>query len=237
MRLDMKYLSVIISFLLTVLFIGTASADINNIEVNFVPIKITKGKNELTLYVSSDYLKQKDDSDSEYRISVGSKQAFTIARYFDSILPTTKLTNIIYNASDLKLDPKPMKPGPQMTSLSYIKEHSRIIDRQIDGKKFEIVSGHKKDIVFSKRGIQKPDRIAIYGWHRGENDVIQPLSTIHGSSYADYSHGVRLIKNECQLNGQKCLVTNILNSPDLSSIITNEGHFLNAEDSFKKLSK
>src|SRR5208337_1124419 len=57
----------------------------------------------------------------------------------------------------------------------------------------ELVSGDKKDVVMTNRLATKAGRIAIYGWHRGPGQPIQPLSTVHGANYADYSHGIRLI--------------------------------------------
>ena len=49
-----------------------------------------------------------------------------------------------------------------------------------------LVAGHKKEVVATN----KPTRTRIYGGWNGSS-TIQPDSTIHGSSYVDYSQGMR----------------------------------------------
>ncbi len=81
-----------------------------------------------------------------------------------------------------------------MRSNLYLERHQQRIDEQRFGLPLgELISGHKKDLVLSNRLRQLPDRVAIYGWHRAPGDPIQPLSTVHGARYVDYSHGVRLV--------------------------------------------
>jgi hypothetical protein len=52
---------------------------------------------------------------------------------------------------------------------------------------------------------------------------IQPLSTVHGARYADYSHGVRLVSAVAYVNGQPRLLLEILEDPWLAGIISDEG--------------
>ena len=65
-----------------------------------------------------------------------------------------------------------------------------------------LVSGHKKDVVTTNLPTGSPGCIAIYGWHRLNGTPIQPLSTVHGACYADYSHGIRLVSETVMVDGQ-----------------------------------
>ncbi|MGE5254336.1 MAG: hypothetical protein ACM3N7_10260, partial [Planctomycetaceae bacterium] len=66
-------------------------------------------------------------------------------------------------------------------------------------------------------------KIAIYGWHRPSGIPIQPLSTVHGASYADYSHGIRLISNRLLLNGKPRLYYEVLEDPARAELLSDEG--------------
>jgi hypothetical protein len=87
----------------------------------------------------------------------------------------------------------------------------------------ELVSGDKKDVVMTNRLAFKAGRIAIYGWHRGPGQPIQPLSTVHGANYADYSHGIRLISALALIDGKVRSIYDILRDPSLAKILSDEG--------------
>jgi hypothetical protein len=91
----------------------------------------------------------------------------------------------------------------------------------------EMVSGHKKDVVITNLLADKPGRIAIYGWHRCEGAPIQPLSTVHGARYADYSHGIRLVSEMAILNGKLRSIYSILEDPLLAKVLSDEGAIRN----------
>lgn len=73
-----------------------------------------------------------------------------------------------------------------------------------------MVSGHKKDLVLTNLLAARPSQIAIQGWHRASGAPIQPLSTVHGAHYVDYSHGVRLISQTALVNGERRSIYEIL---------------------------
>ncbi len=85
------------------------------------------------------------------------------------------------------------------------------------------VSGHKKDVVATNLLNRTPGRIAIYGWHRPGGVPIQPLSTVHGACYADYSHGIRLVSEIAIENGGFRSVGDILRDVRLASALSDEG--------------
>ena len=52
---------------------------------------------------------------------------------------------------------------------------------------------------------------------------IQPLSTVHGARYADYSHGVRLVSAVAFVNGRPRSLLDVLQDPWLAGIVSDEG--------------
>jgi hypothetical protein len=87
----------------------------------------------------------------------------------------------------------------------------------------ELTSGPKKDIVLTNRLTERSGRIAIYGWYRKNGEKIQPLSSVHGALYADYSHGVRLVSRNLWIEGQRQSIVDALENPDLGPLLTYEG--------------
>lgn len=188
--------------------------------------KIAKG----IIYVTPDYVSVGTDQDY-VRVPMTPATAKKIADSLHCLLPTAKIVDEIYRQAETKLSPQPMTPGPEMTSVPYFAEHNRMINAQL--KKVNgggLIAGHKKDIVISSRLREKPGRVAIYGWHRKNGEPIQPLSTVHGSKYVDYSHGVRLIWSYMKVNGQMRKVSDVLADTLYSSLISYEGPIEKAAD-------
>ncbi len=178
---------------------------------------------EVIIWVMPDYLAIGSDTDS-LCIPLTYPSAVYIARRLGFVLPTCKMVDAIYEQADVQLKPQPMTPGPRMRSSSYYLQHQQTIEAQLAGRGGEgLISGHKKDIVLTNRLRGKRDRIAIYGWHRDEDQPIQPLSTVHGARYADYSHGLRLVWPTAWVGGSERPVLELLADPELASALTYEG--------------
>lgn len=179
----------------------------------------------VTIFVTPDYLAIGSDDDF-LRIPMALPTAVEVAARFGFVLPTTKMVDAVFEQSEFRLSPEPMPAGPQMRTTAYFWKHNRLIDRQCAAWGFQpgaLVSGHKKDLVLSDRLNRCTRRVAIYGWHRGSGAPIQPLSTIHGAEYADYSHGIRLVSNTVLLDGKPCSVYSILGNDTLASLLSDEG--------------
>ena len=52
--------------------------------------------------------------------------------------------------------------------------------------------------------------------------AIQPLSTVHGAQYADYSHGIRLISRTAYVNGRAVDLATLLGDGELAGLISDE---------------
>jgi hypothetical protein len=147
------------------------------------------------------------------------------------MLPTKKMTDIIYNKADIKLHPQPIPPSDIMTTVPVFKQHTDSVKQQISQLNFSrtadyIIAGHKKDIIISNKiySLNKDlNRVVIYGWHLNRNDPIQPVFNGHDALYADYSHGVRLIFNKAFTSKDSIKIYDILKDPRLSVLLSDEG--------------
>ncbi len=178
-----------------------------------------------TIFVTPDYLAIGSQADF-IRIPMNRHTASMVAARFGFILPTRRIVDAIYNQSEDHFIPQPLPPGPQMRSTGYYQLHNRKIRQQRLSHSIalgELVSGDKKDVVITNKLINKPGRIAIYGWHRPDGHPIQPLSTVHGAGYADYSHGIRLVSDKVLVDGELRSIHDILKDPELSYLLSDEG--------------
>jgi hypothetical protein len=178
-----------------------------------------------TIFVTPDYLAIGSDADF-LRIPMNLHTALAIAERFGFVLPTRKMVDAIYLQSRHRLVPQPLPAGDQMRSTQYYWAHNELIDGQaqtLGAQLGELVSGDKKDVVLTNRLAQHLGRIAIYGWHRAAGQPIQPLSTVHGANYADYSHGIRLVSRWAMIDGKPKLVREILRDPSTAQALSDEG--------------
>jgi hypothetical protein len=186
------------------------------------------GAAEVTLCVTPDYLALGSDADF-LRIPMGLQTALATAARFGFVLPTPKMVDAIYEQAEVHLRPQPLPPGPEMRSNAYYwKHHRRIREQRIELRAplGALIAGQKKDVVVSNRLWQKVDRVAIYGWHQGAGAPIQPLSTVHGARYADYSHGVRLVSVVAFVDGRARPIFEVLEDPSLAGVVSDEGPML-----------
>ena len=190
-----------------------------------VPIEVRSIAAVATIFVMPEYLAIGSDRDF-LRIPMNLHTATAIAGRFGFVLPTTKIVDTIYDQSACRFTPQPLPAGPQMTSTRYYQMHNAMIDKQFQARDFaqnKLAAGHKKDVVLTNRLTRMPGRIAIYGWHRAAGMPIQPLSTVHGAGYADYSHGIRLVARLALVEGKLRPVSEILADTALAETLSDEG--------------
>lgn len=195
-----------------------------------VPVRMT-GRDDrgnpaaITICVTPDYLALGSDRDN-IRVPLGLDSASAIASRFDMVLPTTRMVDAIYAQATVRLTPRPKPAGARMSTTTYFREHDATIDAQtraVGARGGMLIAGHKKDIVLTNRLARAPGRIAIYGWHRSNGNPIQPLSTVHGKSYADYSHGLRLVSRTAYVNGKPVDLKSLLSDRRYAGILNKEG--------------
>ena len=59
--------------------------------------------------------------------------------------------------------------------------------------------------------------------HRRNGKPIQPLSTVHGAGYADYSPGIRLVSRTAYLDGREVDLERLMGDPRYAGLISHEG--------------
>lgn len=197
---------------------------------NLVPVSLTyqppNGKMlTATVFVMPEYLAIGSEKDF-LRIPMNLYTASTVASRLGYVLPTRKMVDAIYRQSAFHFAPEPMTAGPQMRSTEYYRIHNEKIEEQsraLGVTPGMLVSGHKKDVVMTNLLAANPGRIAIFGWHRLNGAPIQPLSTVHGACYADYSHGIRLVSETVLVEGERRSIYDVLQDPVLARVLNDEG--------------
>ncbi len=171
-------------------------------------------------FVAPDYLALGTDNDWA-RIPLTPMAAQIIADSFHCFLPTRKMVNDIYEQATVKLVPVPMYAFRDSSVTMW--QHHLMIEGQRKGKK-GLISGIKKDVVISGKISRdsKPDREAIYGWHKLDGKPIQPLYTGHINWWVDYSHGIRLVYRTIWVNGKAMDYTEVMKSVVLNKLLCDE---------------
>lgn len=198
----------------------------------FLPVKATfvdtaGSARTLEVYTLPDYLQIGTDDDS-FIVPLWPLTAQRLADEWECLLPTTKMVTFFWNAALWKVPPQPWGPPYDHSMMStdrIIAHNARVEATMASGgvDRSQLVAGHKKDVVITNRLAAKPKNVAIFGWHRPNGRPIQPLYLGHVNTYGDYSHGIRLTLRDCVLDGQPALLDDVLQDPNLCSILSDEG--------------
>ena len=194
----------------------------------FVPVHVsvvdsTTGKPINAIYYASpDYLSIGTDDDWA-RINITPNAAQRIADSFNCFLPTRKMVDDIYKAAKLKLEPVPLYAFRDSTPIMW--HHHLIVEGQRRKRK-GLIAGIQKDVVISGKITRdpKPDRVAIYGWHKLDGTPIQPLYTGHIYWWVDYSQGIRLIYRKIKVGNKWMDYIDILKDPVLQRLLCDEAY-------------
>lgn len=172
------------------------------------------------LLVSRDTLRVGDETDS-VRVMVSHKQSQEIADQLDAILPTARLSDVIWAAADLKIAPPTQswydgKGGDgTMGQTKRMLDFHRIVEDKVAGRPHRLLAGHHKDWISTPllgttaapaHSVWEPNAIAgcNYGWHYAGGvthpsqtipgvNVIQGPGIAHSLDHFDYSQQLRLI--------------------------------------------
>lgn len=189
------------------------------------PVRVAEetigGEHVLIYQAMPDYLAIGSDDDF-VRMPMTPQSAQRIADEFGMTLPTAMMVDQIYSAAAVKLAPRPLTEHRE--AVETFAQHHRWIENQRRGHPLgQLVAGTKKDVVLTNRIAERAGRVAIYGWHRLSGAPIQPLTTVHTSSYVDYSHGVRLVRGTLLLDDQPATFAHLARAENLHPLVSDEG--------------
>ena len=184
-----------------------------------------------TFYATPDYLAIGTDADYFLQPAtplLGQR----ICNFLGCTLPTRKMVNQIWTSAAVKLAPQSIPPSAEMITVPVFSQHNDLVRTQRNAytnsfRLGKLVAGDKKDVVLSSliytnlhTGVPKP--VVIYGWHYQSGTPIQPLYNGHEETYADYSHGLRLVQNGAIVDGSEQNITNLLTT-SLAGLFSDEG--------------
>ena len=159
--------------------------------------------------------------DDFVRVPVSGPLALELAELLGGRLPTEREVVAIHRAADVKLAaapwgsrPTPGLPsssdpyGAAMLTVERFEAHNALIEVALAGR-CGLVAGHKKDVLGVRKArvgdylvnhhgavVGETDVLAFCGWFSGAGDAeIQRDDGAHEPSYADYSHGFRLVRD------------------------------------------
>jgi len=180
-------------------------------------------------YVIPDYLALGCDTDY-FLCPMTPLLAQRIANYTGTSMPTRKMVNQIWQQAPCHLSPQSISPSPQMTTVPVFADHNAMVwisrsAQMATHPLGTLTGGDKKDVVISNiiYGYPSPGRVVIYGWHYLSGTPIQPLYNGHEETYADYSHGIRLVQNSVLVNGSATTIQDVLASSSQNVLLSDEG--------------
>jgi hypothetical protein len=189
---------------------------------HFVEVPLQWNGHEAVIQVAPDYVAIGTNEDF-VRIPMAAPTAQRVADSLGCSIPRPKVVDAIWEHAEYKLRPRPLPAGSDMCSNEYFRRANELIDEELGGRPLgALTAGDKKDIVLTNRLRQRPGSVAIYGWQRANGQPIQPLSTVHGASYADYSHGLRLVSSQMTVDGRETTVEEVLADSQLNGLLSNE---------------
>jgi len=180
-----------------------------------------------TYYVAPDYLAIGSD-DNYFLCPMTPVIAQEVVELLNCTMPTRKMVNAIWTQAEVKLAPAPIAPSDYMTTVPVFNDHNTMVWNQRQpllstNPLGDLVGGDKKDVVISNKiYAYATPRVIIYGWHQLDGTPIQSLSGVHDSTYADYSHGIRLVQNSMLVDGAPTTIANVLTDATLSPLLSDE---------------
>lgn len=232
-----EFVSLVWSYSLTdredEIYAQVMSGNIPEFQRNLVEISFDQTINDIIYnviyYVLPDYLAIGCDT-NYFLCPMTPILAQRLCNKLKCIMPTRKMVDQIWSSATVKLSPSTIPPSPEMITIPVMYQHNQTVWGQrhaviVQHPLGELVGGDKKDVVISNKiyGNPAPKRVVIYGWHYVSGSPIQPLYSGHEETYADYSHGIRLVQDSVIINGQSNYISSILQNDTLYSLFSDEG--------------
>lgn len=197
----------------------------------WMPIVSEAAGMRAVINVASSYAAEFGEAGTVRWMPMGLKMARAYAHGAGCVLPTRKVVDLAWSQAEVKLEPIPMPPDHNMSSPATITKHSLLIQEVLHEKfpknwRINLMAGTHKDLVETAILDPKGGKLAIYGWHHLDGRPIQGLNWwSHSDRYFDYSHGVRLVKDEVLIGDEILSFRDVCASKELSILVSDEGPF------------
>jgi hypothetical protein len=187
----------------------------------------------VSYYVTPDYMCI--GADNDYLLEPMTPiLAQRVANLLNCTLPTRKMVKDIWAQAEVKLTPAPIPPSGAMITVPIFNQHNSNVWAQrsacLEAHPLgSLVAGHKKDVVISALLLTNFHKshtpVVIYGWQQTNGTAIQPIYNGHAQTWADYSHGIRLVQEAITADGSPATVSGVLTNPALAALLSDETNF------------
>lgn len=200
-----------------------------HVVLDWSPIEVRDDRHVLRFWVSSDVLRVGEPCDS-VRVAVTCRTHRLIAEELGCLLPTPRISDLVWLHADVRLGVYTQRPGPAMARKTAFLRHHEQLEAELAGRRGLVSAG--KDWVICRRLATAPGRAANYGWHlpRGGRPgvtpgvrVVQPLGLTHDLDHVDYSQFCRLVRRRCELDGAEADLTDVLVDAAFAGLLSHEG--------------
>ena len=190
----------------------------------------TCGKHQGVLYVPENLVEVPQCPDIT-RIDITPTLAQQACDIFGTLLPTTKIADMIYEQRSVKLPCYTSNPDSTMAYTSRMVWHSDKI-KTGKGDSLGLTCNGGKHWVFTNTLLQHPGMAANYGWYdtsapylsaSNKYKLWQPLSWAHNLYHVDYSQTLVLVGSQMIVDGKPMNTWDVLKDPALCAMLSYEG--------------
>jgi len=183
-----------------------------------------------TFQVSTDAAYVKLDDESRFRFQVSAHLAQLCADALNASFITTKISDLSYQQAQVKLAATLLPAGSDMVTTTKSKLWNAEIEKKRNNQNGLIRDCGKAWIISNQLGLH-PNEAINYGFYdpnapytnRFGIKMWQTLGTKHNSAHTDYSQTLLLMSSTCQVDGQQMKVSDVMQSPTLCGLISDEG--------------
>jgi hypothetical protein len=172
------------------------------------------------------------EDESRFRFQVSASLAQKAADLLEAILPTAKIHDLSYQQAKIKLPATLLPPGPDMVTTKKSIVWNQALEKKRKSLKVEgLVRDCGKVWILSNRlGLR--NNIAVnYGFYdprapytsKSGQQMWQTIGTRHNAYHTDYSQTLVLMSSTCQVDGQQMSTYEVMQSPTLNGLISDEG--------------
>ena len=202
---------------------------------NWVPVTSTIPGHNAVFQVCDDAVWVDLDDGSRFRVQASATLAQKCADVMGASLITARVSDLAYKQAAVVLSATPMGGDPAMVTTTRSKAYNVAVEKKRAGREGLIRDCGKAWILSNRLGGMH-DGAVNYGFYDPHAPYMNPhgikmwqtLGTRHNRFHTDYSQTLFLMQSQCTVDGQTMSVVDVMQSPDLCGLISDEGvlHFV-----------